>query len=239
MDGSPASIARSNASRVQCDGPGLMKISVEAHQTMTRRLQPCLALKSRMSLRSASARSRLVFPVLTFFPSRRLTYCWSKTAGIGLTDFRKSPIGSMCSWRSSTPACSAAAYASSGTGSQAPNTRSFSAASGTKSRISGARPSVRLPSRIVPIWVSEPIGLAPPRRTFSTPAMNVVATAPSPTQSTPSFPSAGAIRRAACSGTANVLSREDPASRCARSAATGALPPRWRRGARRRNAGSP
>ena len=62
--------------------------------------------------------------------------------------------------------------------------------------MSGARPSVRLPSRMVPICVREPIGRAAPRRTFSTPAMNVVATAPSPTQSTPSVPLAGAIRRA-------------------------------------------
>ena len=67
------SIARSKASRVQCAGPGLMKISVDAHQTMTSRLQPCLALKSRMSFRSASASSRLLLPVLTFFPSSRFT----------------------------------------------------------------------------------------------------------------------------------------------------------------------
>ena len=50
-----------------------MKISVEAHHTITSRSQPCLALKSRMSLRSASASSRLLFPVLTFVPSSRLT----------------------------------------------------------------------------------------------------------------------------------------------------------------------
>src|SRR5688500_17491393 len=49
---------------------------------------------------------------------------------------------------------------------------------------------------MVPIWVTEPIGRDDPRRTFSTPAMNVVATAPNPTHSTPSFPSAGAIFRA-------------------------------------------
>ena len=43
----------------------------------------------------------------------------------------------------------------------------------------------------MPIWVSEPIGLAWPRRIASTPAMNVVATAPMPGSSTPSFPLAG------------------------------------------------
>ena len=72
--GSFASIAFSKASSVQCAGPGLMKISVEAHQTMTRRLHLFLVLKSRMSLRSASARSRLLLPGFTFLPSRRLTY---------------------------------------------------------------------------------------------------------------------------------------------------------------------
>src|SRR5215217_4450255 len=115
---------------------------------------------------------------------------------------RNPAMGSMCSCRSRTPAWMAAVYASSGTGSQAPNTRSSSAASGTNSRISGARFSVRFPSRMVPIWVSDPIGRAAPRRTFSTPAMNVVATAPSPTHSTPSFPSAGAICRTVASATA-------------------------------------
>jgi hypothetical protein len=40
----------------------------------------------------------------------------------------------------------------------------------------------------LPNWVREPIGRAAPRRTFSTPEMKVVATAPIPTQITPSFP---------------------------------------------------
>ena len=53
--------------------------------------------------------------------------------------------------------------------SQPPNTMSSSLASGTKSLISGERLSVRLPSRMVPICVSEPIGLASPRRMASTP----------------------------------------------------------------------
>ena len=66
--------------------------------------------------------------------------------------------------------------------SQPPNTMSSSRASGTKSLISGERLSVRLPSRMVPIWVRLPIGFASPRRAASTPAMNVVATAPMPGQ---------------------------------------------------------
>ena len=53
-------IVKSKASSVQWAGPGLMKTSVEAHQTITSRLQPCFALKSRMSLRRASASSRLL-----------------------------------------------------------------------------------------------------------------------------------------------------------------------------------
>src|SRR5208337_1774476 len=77
--------------------------------------------------------------------------------------------------------------------SQPPNSRSSSLASGTKSLISGVRPSVRLPSRTVASCVSDPIGAPRPRLTASTPAINVVLTAPMPGSSTPSLPSAGAI----------------------------------------------
>ena len=73
IEGSLASIARSNASMLWCAGPGLMKISVEAHHTTTSRSQPWRDLKSRMSFRNASARSRLVLPCLTLLPSSRLT----------------------------------------------------------------------------------------------------------------------------------------------------------------------
>src|ERR1700723_952599 len=76
--------------------------------------------------------------------------------------------------------------------SQPAKTTSFKSASGTKSLISGELLSVRLPSRMVPICVSEPMGLASPRRTASTPAIIVVATAPRPTIITPSLPVAGA-----------------------------------------------
>src|SRR4026207_930762 len=77
--------------------------------------------------------------------------------------------------------------------SQPPNTMSFSEASGPKALMSGERPSVRLPRRTVPICVSDPIGLARPRRIASTPAIVVVLTAPIPTSRTPSFPVASAI----------------------------------------------
>src|SRR5690348_11887097 len=92
---------------------------------------------------------------------------------------------------SSTPALHAAVSASSAIGSHAPNTRSSRSASGTSSLMSGERLSVRLPSRIVAICVSEPIGFDNPRRTLSTPAMNVVATAPRPGVRIPSLPVAG------------------------------------------------
>ena len=59
--------------------------------------------------------------------------------------------------------------------------------------MSGTRFSVRVPSRIVPNCVSEPIGSPIPRRASSTPAMSVLVTAPSPTHRTPSFPSAGVM----------------------------------------------
>src|SRR5580700_2860712 len=78
--------------------------------------------------------------------------------------------------------------------SQPPNSRSSSFASGTKSLINGVRPSVRLPRRTVASCVNDPIGAPRPRLTASTPAMNVVLTAPMPGSSTPSLPSAGAIR---------------------------------------------
>src|SRR6185312_13053585 len=68
---------------------------------------------------------------------------------------------------------------------------SLRSASGTNSLINGDRFSVRLPSRIVAICVSEPIGFECPRRILSTPAMKVVATAPRPGVRIPSVPPAG------------------------------------------------
>ena len=71
--GSFASIPCSNASIDWCTAVGVMNTSVEAHHTITQRDAPDFCLKSRMSWRSCSARSRLFLPVLTFFPSSRLT----------------------------------------------------------------------------------------------------------------------------------------------------------------------
>src|SRR5262249_20799400 len=91
---------------------------------------------------------------------------------------------------SRTPAVFAASKQLSSKMSHPPNTMSSSDASGTKSLMRGDFLSVRLPSRIVPIWVSDPIGFASPRRMAITPAMVVVLTAPRPTSMMPSFPSA-------------------------------------------------
>ena len=89
------------------------------------------------------------------------------------------------------PAVLAAWNMLSGKISQPVKTRSSRLARGTKSLIKGLLPSVRLPRRMVPIWVSEPIGFARPLRTASMPATSVVATAPIPTIMIPSFPFAG------------------------------------------------
>src|SRR5207249_5395693 len=77
--------------------------------------------------------------------------------------------------------------------SQPVKTKSFRVARGRNSLILGERASVRFPSRTVPIWVSDPMGLARPFRMASTPATNVVATAPMPGIMMPSFPLAGSI----------------------------------------------
>src|SRR5438132_9284863 len=55
--------------------------------------------------------------------------------------------------------------------------------------MSGERASVRLPSRIVPICVSDPTGWDLPLRTSSTPAIKVVLTAPCPEAGSPVSPS--------------------------------------------------
>ena len=60
-------------------------------------------------------------------------------------------------------------------------------------RVWWVRPSVRFPSRMVAIWESDPMGAESPRRTRSTPAMKVVATAPSPGVKMASLPVAGAM----------------------------------------------
>src|SRR5205809_3579607 len=145
-----------------------------------------------MSSLISSARSNFVLAFFTWVPWRRLTYAWSNAAFIGLIPASKPFTSSRCTGPS-TPAFAAASYAVSGKMSQPPKTRLSRFSSGTNSRISGERRCVRFPRRIVPSWVSEPIGSAAPLRTSSTPAMKVVLTAPMPGVRTPSSPFGGAI----------------------------------------------
>ncbi len=100
-------IACSKDFRVLWTACGLRKISVEAAQTMTRRAHLFLRLNSAISSMSCSASSNLFLPSLTFVPLRRLTYCWSKTAFIGLI-FWSGVLSCASSSFSSTPAVSAA-----------------------------------------------------------------------------------------------------------------------------------
>src|SRR2546427_684635 len=103
------------------------------------------------------------------------------------------PLTSSRCTGTTTPAWTAASYAVSGKMPQPPKPRLSSVSRGTNSGISGERCCVRLPSRIVPSWVIEPIGAAAPLRTSSTPAMNVVLTAPMPGVRIPSSPFGGAM----------------------------------------------
>ena len=147
-----------------------------------------------MSAISASASSILLAPVFTRNPSRRDTHSRSKTASMATMPSNSALIGAR-SRSSSTPEVRAASRALAEMGSQPPNTRSSSEARGTKSRMSGLRPSPRLPRRMCAICETDPIGASPDRRAVITPAMSVEDTAPSPGSNTPSLPVAGAIWR--------------------------------------------
>ena len=148
--------------------------------------------KRLMSVRIAFNMERLSMVSMVCVPSRLRAKRRSKAAFIGRMSRNASEIDSICLPCSKTPARDAATYASSGKTSHAPHTMSSRRASGTKSFTNGVRPSVRLPRRMVPIWVIEPMGDPWPRLASSTPAIKVEATAPRPTVRTPSFPSAGA-----------------------------------------------
>src|SRR5437867_1353009 len=192
MEGWFAFIAFSNLVGSACTSLGDINTSVEPHQTITSRCTPLSFLNCWMSSLISSARSNFVLALFTCVPLSRLTYAWSNAAFIGRMPLSKPFTSSRCRC-SSTPALTAASYAVSGKMSQPPNTRLSSLSSGTKSRISGEWRWVRLPRRMVPSWVTEPIGCAQPLRTSSTPAMNVVLTAPMPGVRTPSSPFGGSM----------------------------------------------
>src|ERR1700704_3017893 len=185
-------MASTNFSGVECTSSGLTNDSVEPHQQVTRRETREVLRKFAMSSLICSASSYLFLPFLMLGPSIIFTKSWSNAAFMGLMVERKGfTFSKSCGFK--TPAFAADWYALSLKMSQPPKLRSFSSARGTNFLMSGERASVRLPSRMVPICVSEPTGCALPLRTSSTPAMKVVLTAPRPGSSTPSFPLAGAI----------------------------------------------
>src|SRR5229473_3773958 len=185
-------MASANFSGVECTSSGFTKDSVEPHQQVTKRETREVLRKLAISSLICSASSYLFFPFLMFGPSISLTKSWSNAAFMGLMVERKGFTFSR-SWGFKTPALAADWYALSLKISQPPKVRSFSSARGTNFLMSGERASVRLPRRIVPICVSDPTGCDLPLRTSSTPAINVVLTAPMPGSKIPSFPLAGAI----------------------------------------------
>ena len=147
-----------------------------------------------MSAMSASASSVLLAPFFTRNPSSFFTQSRSNTASMATTPSSSEEIGAM-SRSSRTPAVRAASSAFAEMGSQPPNTRSSSEASGTKSLMSGLRPSAREPRRMCAICETEPMGASPVRFAVATPAMRVDETAPRPGSRTPSLPVEGAIVR--------------------------------------------
>src|SRR5713226_9846687 len=181
-----------NFSGVESTSSRLTKDSVEPHQQVTSREAREVLRKLAMSSLICNASSYLFLPFLMLGPSISFTKSWSNAAFMGLIVERKGFTFSR-SWGFRTPAFAADWYALSLKMSQPPKVRSFSSASGTNFLMSGERASVRLPRRIVPICVSDPTGCDLPLRTSSTPAINVVLTAPMPGSRTPSFPLAGAI----------------------------------------------
>ena len=142
-----------------------------------------------MSSMICCARSYLLAPCFTRVPSSRDTHRWSKTASIATMPSSSRESGARSSLVK-TPAVRAASNALGDSGSQPPNTMSSRPESETSSRILCSTP---VASSIVPICVSEPMGEANPCRAASTPAYNVVDTAPMPGVRMPRRPTAGAI----------------------------------------------
>src|SRR6202140_659196 len=185
-------MASTNFAGVQCTSSGLMNTSVEPHQQVTSRDTRSVFRKFSISSLICTARSYLLLPFLTCVPSSFLTYSRSNAAFIGVIPERNGfTLSRSCAL--STPALLAAWYALSLKMSQPPNNKSLRSLSGTNFLINGERPSVPFPKRMVLSCVSEPTGCAFPFLTSSTPAINVVLTAPIPGNSTPNFPFAGTI----------------------------------------------
>ena len=177
---------------LRCASQRSVCTSVEPHQIITKRSTPCSALKRFISWTRSMARSYFVAADFTWGASRLCTQALSNTASMGLIASSCALSGSKSSFLSTAERLQTS-YTFSPCTSQPPKTKSLSGAKGTKSLISGERPSVRFPSRMVPICVTLPIGFPWPRNTSKTPAIKVLDTAPKPGMSTPSFPLAGLI----------------------------------------------
>ena len=182
-----ASMARSSASSERCASPIGRKISVLAAQRTTARRHWLSATKVRMSARRRSIISRRVAPCMVCVPFRRLAQRGSKAAGMGRIPASSSATPAR-SFSPSTSAHRAASRALSGKMSHPPKTRLFRSARGTMSLIGFTQPFCIF---IRPICVTDPIGLASPRRAANTPEIMVVETAPpTPTIRTAKRPSA-------------------------------------------------
>ena len=163
------------------------KISVEAHQIMTRRSSLFSFLKFRISSMRRLGVVLLRRGLFDVSPCRFFTYCLVEDGRPGL-DGLQLPSGPGRDARGSGRPPLRRFVSVVGEDIPAAEHEIVETGQSTKSLIRGVLLSVRFPRRIVPIWVREPMGLARPFRMDMTPAMKVVATAPRPTVITPSFP---------------------------------------------------
>ena len=159
-----------------CAGPGSMKISVEPHQIITTR-STWLLVAEAVDVLADRLRASPACSIVSFM-LRAVEALHVARVERG----RHRPHRRAARRRSARGACRRRARRRArrrrrrrrGTGPTRRTRCRRAPASGTKSldqRACGA--SVRLPSRIVPICVSEPIGSPMPRLTSSTPAMSV------------------------------------------------------------------
>ena len=169
-----------------------MKISVEAHQTMTRRSQLFAALKLRMSCADLLGQLHLGRAVLDVGAVEALDVVLVEDGRHRLDRLEEVGDGLDVLVAVEDAALHRRLVGVVGEGVPGAEDDVVEVRRAARTRwISGVRLSVRLPRRMVPIWVSEPMGRPLPRRACSTPAMNVEATAPRPTSRMPSRPLCG------------------------------------------------
>ena len=160
MAGSFSRMAFSNDAMVACAASGFRKTSVLPHHTMTIRESLFFTRNCSMSSITCSASSILFLPDFTFGPCKSfdVVLAENRLPGDDFFDLRPHGLQEACSrerrrWTRFGSSCRC----------RYPSRRRQGhryLARGTKSLIAGTRLSVRLPRRIVPICVSEPIGFA-------------------------------------------------------------------------------